>query len=546
MEEFYSRLEEIIRKAAVSLYPGQTQGEKTGVKLEIPKNRQFGDIALNLPLKIASSLREPALKIAESLKLKIGSLLTEDNPGIDSVKVAPPGFVNFVLKKEKVKDLFGIYLRNPEHFFKSPRIPRKKILLEFVSANPTGPLSIAHGRQAVTGDVLASLHSFLGFEVDREYYLNDEGKQIDLFAESVSARIKELQNKEFSIPDNGYHGEYVKDVAKQILAQRTIPDAESLKQRCIELMIEGIKEDLNKIKVKFDCWMSQKELSSDKKIEEILEYLYSQNLVYEQEAALWFKSSKFGDSKDRVLKRGDNTFTYFAADIAYHNEKLKRGYNYLLNLWGPDHHGYIPRMKAAFKAISAKSTAVIPEFEIIIVQLVSLKEQKMSKRKGTAVLLEELVKQVGPDVARFYYLMRKNSSHLEFDIEKALEKNFDNPLYYIQYAYARICSIIRKHAEDADYGYIKYLGEDSEITLIKDILNFRNILYLAAEQNEPYYIISYLKDLASEFHKFYETNRVIIEDNPSLTKARIVLIEAVKVTLGLGLALLKIGAPSKM
>lgn len=545
MKQFYPLLGEILQKALKELYPDK-EGLLKYISLELPKNRKFGDIASTLPLKLSSALKKKPLDIAQEIKSQIDDILADDNPGITKVEIAKPGFINFSLEDKAVKNLFMDMLRQKKSFFRadSYRV-KKKILIEFVSANPTGPLSIAHGRQAVVGDVLANIFSFHNYEISREYYVNDDGTQIELFGESVKQRIKEIKGEQFSIPENGYYGEYVKDIAEKILANEDKQTDKDLDYRSIGVVLDIIRKDLKKVGVVFDSWRSQKNLSEEGKINEVVECLKKSSLTYEEEGALWFKSTLFGDSKDRVLRRKKGTFTYFAADIAYHRDKLQRGYDVLIDLWGPDHHGYISRMKAVLNAIDEKIKNKEKDFDIIIVQLVNVKKQKMSKRKGTAILLSDLIAEVGPDAVRFYYLLRKNSSHLEFDVEKALAKNFDNPLYYIQYAHARICGILDKYGEELRLD-VSALSTKEEMDILKDLLNFGNILDLIIKKKEPYFLVDYLKKMASAFHKFYENNRVLVKDDPELKQSRLSLIEGVRIILDLGMKLLKVKAPQNM
>ncbi|MBN2119760.1 MAG: arginine--tRNA ligase [Candidatus Omnitrophica bacterium] len=544
MQEFYSQLEEIIANSLKNSYPG----EKADFFLEIPRNRKFGDLALSLPLKLSGLIEKTPLDIANALKTSIEEMLLETNPGVDKVEVVPPGFINFFLKDSAVRKLLGDLLKQEEDFFRSGKGSGQKIILEFVSANPTGPLSIAHGRQAVVGDVIGNLLAFLGSEVTREYYINDAGKQTDLLSDSVSAL---MCNK--PVPQDGYQAEYVKQIASQALESkdyRVRSDAFDIKEFALKSCLDWIKKDLELLGVNFDTWISQQRDIIDKgKVEEAVEFLRKKGLVYGKEEALWFSSTKFGDDKDRVVRKADTELTYFASDIAYHKDKIERGFNAIINLWGPDHHGYISRVASAIEALGFKREFL----EVIIIQLVSLKTKgRMSKRKGTAVLLSDLIDEVGKDAARFYYLTRKNSSHLEFDVDLAKAKTFDNPLYYIQYAHARICSIINKYNPEsgsqrpADLESLSLLSEEEEISLIKQCLQFKNILELSFQQREPYFILDYLGGLSSSFHKFYEVHRVLVEGDKDLTRARVYLIKSVKIVLGLGLKLLGVCAPEEM
>jgi len=548
MRKFYNELTRKVKQAVRNLYPAcdLSSLSESAFSLAPPRNREFGDLSLSLPLKLSSILKAPPYSIAETLRTKLEKTFSVSGSGVERIEVVKPGFINLFLTPEKVHELFNRLLAEGSSFFKEDLAKGKRILLEFVSANPTGPLSIASGRQAVVGDVLAALFSFFGAEVLKEYYINDEGSQIDLFVESVRQRMEELRDREFVIPEGGYSGEYVKDIAQAVLEDKKFEDrGQALRDKVLKAVLDMIKNDLLGIGLKYDSWVSQKNLNDTGKIKEAVDFLKDQGLTYEQDSALWFKSSLSGDEKDRVLVRKDGSFTYFSADIAYHKNKLDRGYKTLLNLWGPDHHGYIPRIKAALKSISGGKEEN-SDFNVLIIQLVSVKSGKMSKRKGTAVLLKDLVSEAGKDAVRFYYLLRKNSSHLDFDLEKAVSKSFDNPLYYVQYAYARICGIKEKINRRIDVSKLNLLVEKEELSLIKSLFAFRGSLESALIQSEPFFIVDYLKNLASSFHKFYETCRVLDKDNPDLTSARLSLIEGVRITLKLGLDLLNINAPEKM
>ena len=561
MKSFYVQLEDTIKKALHTLCPDKDYK----FFLETTRNKKFGDLALSLPLKLASVIKKPPLEIASVLKEELERLFAEFNPGIDRIEIAEPGFVNFFLKDDTVKNLLMDFLKEGDKFFAEAVSIRERVLLEFVSANPTGPLSIAHGRQAVVGDVLANIFSFAGTEVTKEYYVNDEGTQIDLYVDTVKERIKEQKGENFRIPEKGYLGEYVKiiaiDTMNALKIKRVdVKDAsapadpginsdksnqeESIRECSLGVVISRIKSDLKSLGIVFDNWVYQrKDIICKGTVEEAIAFLKKKGLIYDKEDAVWFSSTDFGDDKDRVVRKRGGELTYFASDIAYHKNKIERGYDRLINLWGPDHHGYIPRVVAAIEALGFDKKFL----QVIIIQLVNLKtKERMSKRRGTAVFLSDLVDQVGKDAARFYYLTRKNSSQLEFDIDMALAKNFDNPLYYIQYAHTRICSIINKYGAKLDFKNIELLKEKEEISLIKDILELRNVLETVKSGCEPFFIVEYLKNVANSFHKFYETHRVLNEQDASTTAARVLLITAVKNVLSLGLRLLGIEAPVSM
>jgi len=411
--------------------------------------------------------------------------------------------------------------------------------LEFVSANPTGPLSIAHGRQAVVGDVIARTFKFFGNDVVREYYLNDEGRQIDLLVESVRQRIKELKGETFNIPEGGYQGDYLKDVAREALDIQE----DKLRNYILSSMVSLINNELSRMGIVFDNFFSQKQLIDKKSVDKVIGFLSEKGLIYEKDGALWFSSSRFGDDKDRVLKKKNTELTYFASDIAYHKDKIERGFDEIINLWGPDHHGYINRVKASIKAMGYDENML----KVLIIQLVTIKtKERMSRRRGTAILLSDLIDEVGRDAARFYYILRRNSSPLEFDIDLAKSASLDNPLYYIQYAHARIKSIFRKAGmNEFNHDFSKYLEDEEELLLIRDILQFSYCLNKMYYSLEPVFLAEYLKGIAAGFHRFYEKKRILGSGKYKMY-ARLNLLEAVRVVLSSGLSILGIPAWDKM
>ncbi|MFA7676980.1 MAG: arginine--tRNA ligase [Candidatus Omnitrophota bacterium] len=507
---------------------------------EVPAQQAFGDFSSMVALKLASCLKKDPLEIASSIKSFLEEKLSKD---VDKIEILRPGFINIFISRKSLIGYLNAVIKNKEDFFRGKE--GKKILIEFLSANPTGPLSIAHGRQAIVGDTIANILEFCGNQLNRDYYLNDAGRQIDLFAQSIINVSKALEDKKEDlssvIPEGGYKGDYIKDIAADFLSKASGADAKIFG---IESMIAKIKKDLKSLGVKkFDRWFSQDKLIKENKIEEVVDALKSKGLIYQKEAAIWFESTKFGDDKDRVIKKADGELTYFASDIAYHRQKCQEGYDMLINLWGPDHHGYIKRVESAIAALGNKKEIL----KIVIVQLVTLKtKERMSKRAGTAILLSDLISDIGKDAVRFYYITRKNSSHLEFDIDLAKKSSFDNPLYYIQYVCARIESIFRKaKATSFDSTFSRHLKLPEEISLLRTLLQFSYCLEKAEYSLEPVFIIEFLKNLASSFHKFYEKVRVI-DDDQALTFARLNLLEAVRVVFHCGLGLLGITPAKKM
>ncbi len=530
MKNFYDQISLTLQEIAKSIY---------NLSLESPiweysSRQEFGDLSSAAPLKIASQTNNDPLEVAAVIKRE---LVEKIGDSVEKLEIVKPGFINlFFSKKILINTLDGIINQGKKYFREANG---KKLLIEFVSANPTGPLSIAHGRQAVVGDVLANIRAALGDSVEREYYLNDIGRQIDLLVLSVQERIKELEGKKWVIPEGGYKGEYVKEIADSYLKEGK---GQSLGDFCLSYMESLIKNDLGRIGISFNNWVSQKKLVEDKKVEEAIRILKERGFIYEQEGALWFRSTKFSDSKDRVIKKSDGSLTYFASDIAYHYDKCQRNYGRLINLWGPDHHGYIKRIYSALEALGCKNDLL----RVVIVQLVTLRsKERMSKRAGTMVCLSELIKEVGEDATRFYYLTRKNSSHLDFDIDLAKKSSFDNPLYYIQYVCARIESIFKKAGKLPDGNFNQYIESEEELQIVRFLAQFPFCLQRSYFLLEPVFIVEYLKNLASLFHKFYENVRVLCQDSDK-SMARLNILQATKIVLHFGLEILGIKPVEQM
>jgi len=540
-------------EAAKELFPSISPKEIPPPHIETPKDDSHGDTATNYALKICKIVKKSPIDIANQLNVYLEK--NSSKLGIDAVEkfeVKPPGFNNFFHKNilsQTIKDI----LKADKNFGASNIGKSKKVQIEFVSANPTGPLSVAHARQAAVGDSFANILEFLGFKVTREFYINDEGNQIRLLGESIRARYKELLGQLQEFPEQGYKGNYIYDIAKEIInsskqkeAQDEEADINFFTDYGVKHILKIIKKELADFKVKFDVWMPQSDLTKKDKVKKIIEFLRKKDFIYEKDGAAWFKSTQFGDDKDRVLVKSDGSFTYLAPDIAYHQDKYKRGFNWVINIWGPDHHGYIGRLKAAVKALGKTDDAI----SIIIVQLATLikdgKSVAMSTREGQYVTLREVIDEIGPDVARFFFLMRKVDSHLDFDLSLAKKHSPENPVYYIQYAHARISSIIEKaektKVKAADLTLLK---EPEELKVIKLLGNFPEVLLLCLNQLDPFTLVSYLQELAAQFHKFYDTHRVIIEDK-KLMLARLALVQATRIVLANGLRLLNVSVPDKM
>ncbi len=515
--------------------------------LDTPVSGGFGDLSCNVAMRLSREIKEPPVKIAqrviESIKTNLkGNLL---GPLIKEIKVEGAGFINFYLNDayfhQELKDI----VINKGESLKRNYGNGKKVLIEFVSANPTGSLSVAHARQAVVGDVLANIFDFLGFDISREYYLNDEGNQINILGRSVEARLRELEGEKIEFPENYYQGDYIYDIARDA-KKAGITGEENFSNYAAEFILNIIKKELDDFGVKFDCWYSQKELRESGKIDRAFAYLKSKGYLYEQEGALWFKSTAFGDDKDRVVIKSDGFLTYLAPDIAYHQDKYARGFEWLINLWGPDHHGYIGRLKAAVQAFSKNPESLA----IIIVQLASIfregKPVEMSTRRGQYITLREVLDEVGVDASRFFFIMRRTSSHLSFDLETAKKQTPENPVYYIQYAHARICSILKQMpCADIDKIDFSLLKEKEELELIKKLWKFTYILNICLKTLDPYMLTVYLQEVAESFHRFYDRHRVLGVE-PGLTQARLNLILATKIIFSRGLRLIGVSSPEKM
>lgn len=500
---------------------------------EPPQKQEFGDLSSMAAMKIASQVKGDPLDIAAKIKILLEAALSED---VAKIEILRPGFINIFISTKTLIVSLNKILKNKDNFFRK-KLSNKRVLIEFLSANPTGPLSVAHGRQAVVGDVIAKILIFFGNKVQKEYYLNDAGRQIELFIQSVASGCTEVP-----FPKGGYKGDYVKQIANDFKAKYEY-SYKNLKRFAAKSVISSIKKDLQELGIKFDNWFSQKKLISAKKVEGAISALKKKGLIFESEGAIWFSSTRFGDDKDRVIKKVDGELTYFASDIAYHKDKAERDFDQLINLWGPDHHGYIKRVKAALKALRYNQDIL----KIIIIQLVTLKtKERMSKRAGTMILLSDLINDVGPDATRFYYLTRRNSSHLEFDMDLAKEASFNNPLYYIQYACARIESIFRK-VEQISFKekFSKFLTEPEELSLLRALLQFSYCLEKAYYSQEPVFIIEFLKSLAASFHKFYEKKKVLVEDK-NISQARLNLVNAARTVFHCGFSLLGITPVEKM
>ena len=528
-------------------------GELPEVLLEVPPQKEFGDFATNFAMQSARSLKCNPRMIAQAV---INSL---DCAYIEKTEIAGPGFINFYLKQDWMYDMLAHIIAAGEDYGNLHNASAEKIQLEYVSANPTGPLHVGHGRGAAVGSALANLMKAAGYDVTREYYINDAGNQINNLAASVNARYLEELGQQAEFPENGYHGYDIIETAKRIVRIYGdkflhMDEAERLQQfRTIALKekLAALKEDLEAFNVDFDVWFSEQTLHDADAIKKACDLLRERGYVYEKDGALWLKATEHGDDKDRVVIRDNGIPTYFAADIAYHQNKFARGFDRVINLWGADHHGYIARMKAAVGALGYKPE----QLEVLILQMVSLYRNgelvKMSKRTGQSVTLNELIEEVGTDAARFFFVMRSIDSQLDFDLTLAAEKSNENPVYYIQYAHARICSIMRQLQEagitavPAEQLKLDVLTEASELELIKKLGEYPELIASAAKERAVHRVAHYVHELAGLFHSFYNQCRILGVDS-DVQQARIALVKAVGHVIRHALGILGVSAPERM
>src|ERR1035437_2257909 len=514
------------------------------ITIEHPQNAAFGDYATSFPLKLARSAGVKPLTIAEEL-IKLMSPISE----VETVKVAPPGFINFTLKAAWLDSQIEPIMQAGENYGQIDFGKGKRVQIECVSVNPTGPLHVGHGRGSIYGSTLANVLAVSGHKVEKEYYINDAGNQIVAFSRSLYARYKQGLGIEAEMPENGYFGAYMVDLAKDMIAEygdrfAKLPEADGIKQLGeigLQKMIAWIRHDLELIGVTFDVWFSELSLYSKGQFQTVMDILRKNGYLVEKENATWFMSTALGEDKDNVVVRGDGSPTYFAADIAYHyNKFVERKFDKVIDIWGADHQGHVARMKAVVGALGIK-----PErLKIIISQLVTLKRGdelvKISKRSGDIITLREVVDEVGADACRFFFLQRSADSQMYFDLELAKKQSAENPVYYVQYAHARIASILRLAVEKGiDYadGDVSLLTAPAELRLIHKMLLLPAITQVVAETSAPHHLTYYSQDLANEFHAFYKECRVVTDDVP-LTKARLKLVAAAKIVLAKTLRLM--------
>jgi arginyl-tRNA synthetase len=522
------------------------------IALEHPQKPEHGDYASSFPLKLARAARANPLNIARDLVA-----LMEPAVDLTDVAVAPPGFINFTFKNSWLTSQVDHILTARENFGSVDLGKGTSIQLEFVSANPTGPLHVGNGRGAILGSVLAAVFSASGYRVEQEYYVNDAGTQVNTFYRSLYARYLQSLNIDAQMPADGYQGAYISDLAREIIAEQgdaflKLPETEAVEKLGkigLQKMLDRIRRDLESLGVKYDVWFKEQDLYSSGLYQKVMDILRQGGYLTEREGATWFVSTALGDDKDNVVVRGDGAPTYFASDIAYHyNKFVERRFDKVINIWGADHQGHVSRMKAVLSALGIDPQRL----DVILYQLVTLcrgsEIVRLSKRSGDIITLQEVVEEVGADACRFFFLSRSADSQMDFDLELAKKQSQENPVYYVQYAHARISSILRLAREKGiDYrdGDVSLLTGEPELTLIRKMLRLSEIIEMIARTSEPHHLTYYSQDLATVFHSFYKQCRVV-SDDAAVTKARLKLVEATQVVLSRTLHLMGITAPDKM
>jgi arginyl-tRNA synthetase len=521
--------------------------------IEVPNNPDHGHFATNVAMALAGVQETSPLMIAEI----ITSNLVDHARLIRRTEIGGAGFINFFITSGQWYNLLCQVIDLRDNYGRSSLGGKERILVEFVSANPTGPLHLGHGRGAALGDTLCRILDFSGYDVKREFYINDTGQQIRLLGESIYSRWRQFSDQSHPFPSGGYQGDYIQELALDIAEERELQnlDAHEAIDLLAELgkkkMLQEIEEDLTTFRVGFDLWYKESDLYSSGKIDAAIKLIEGKGLLFEEDGALWIRTSSFGDDKDRVIRKKDGQFTYFASDISYHLDKWKRGFKRAINIWGADHHGYINRVRAALEAEGISGDWL----DVLLIQLVKVweggAEVKMSKRSGRYITLRELVDNVGVDAVRFVFLSKDHTSPLDFDIDLVKRKDSENPAYYVQYAHARVCSLFKKASEEniqlPEYPHqvLQRLVLDEEIDLIRKIAEFPSLIEEIADDLGPHRLTYYLTELASSFHSYYNKHRIVTDDT-ALSQARLFLCLGVKIVIKNGLNLLGVSAPEAM
>ncbi|WP_338778911.1 arginine--tRNA ligase [Metabacillus sp. FJAT-52054] len=553
VEQMKERLKQEV-KASVQTAGLAEASQIPDVVLEVPKEKAHGDFSTNMAMQLARVAKKAPRMIAE----EIVNHFDKEKASIEKIEIAGPGFINFYMNNAYLTDLVPAILDAGEKYGESNIGNGEKLQVEFVSANPTGTLHLGHARGAAVGDSLCNILAKAGYDVSREYYINDAGNQINNLALSIESRYLQALGQDAPMPEDGYHGKDIQEIGQKLADEygdRFVSEEQAerlgfFREYGLKFEMDKLKKDLNEFRVPFDVWYSETSLYQNGKIDQALEALREKGHIFEEEGATWFRSTEFGDDKDRVLIKNDGSYTYLTPDIAYHKDKLDRGFTKLINIWGADHHGYIPRMKAAIEALGyGKDT-----LEVEIIQLVHLykdgEKMKMSKRTGKAVTMRDLMEEVGLDAVRYFFAMRSADTHMDFDMDLAVSKSNENPVFYAQYAHARICSMLRQGEEKGlSYGRENVLGSDlseKEIDLLKKLGEFPETVADAAQKRIPHKITHYIFDLASTLHSFYNAEKVLDPENDDKSKARLALMKATQHTLKNALTLIGVSAPEKM
>lgn len=543
-----------LREAAVQAGLA-AEGEVPEITLEVPREKQHGDLATNIAMQMTRLAKKPPRAIAEALLEAIDL----SSAGIERAEIAGPGFINLFMDKSYLRDIIGEVIAQGDNYGRSNTGSGGKVQVEFVSANPTGSLHLGHARGAAVGDSLCNVLDFAGYQVEREYYINDAGNQVNNLAYSIEARYKQALGMSAEMPEDGYHGEDIVQFGNALAEEKgdellKLSDSERFaffREYGLKRELDKIKRDLGRFRVNFDHWFSETSIYENDMIEPTLAKLREAGHIYEQDGAVWLRTTVFGDDKDRVLIKNDGSYTYLLPDIAYHLNKYSRGFDRMINIWGADHHGYVPRMKAAMEALGED-----PEkLTVLIAQMVSLyqggEKVKMSKRTGKAVTMEDLMDEVGVDATRYFFAMRSTDSHLDFDMDLAVSQSNENPVYYVQYAHARICSVFRQ-AEERGIAVPKQaemdlssIHSEAAYELLRKIGEFPVEVAAAAESLSPHRVVRYVFELASQFHSFYKAERVLTDDETE-TQAKLAMFLALKFTFVNALRLIGVQAPERM
>ncbi len=524
--------------------------------IEPPKDKAHGDLASNVALVLGKKAGMPPRELAALL----AETIMQSDSMIARAEVAGPGFVNVFFSNTFWQQSVSEILTQSQAYGCGQWGQGTKVQVEYVSANPTGPLHVGHARGAAVGDSLARILRAAGYEVSTEYYLNDAGRQMDLLGRSIWSRYQQVFNRQVSLPEDGYKGEYILDLARELRAEKgdglLVADEDEAVRACrvwgVERILAGIKADLEMFRVEHQVWFSEQDLVMSGAVEKTLQSMQDSDLAYEQDGALWFASTRFGDDKDRVLRKSDGELTYFASDIAYHRDKFSRGFDLLIDVWGADHHGYVPRMRAAVQALGRKEE----DFQVVLIQLVNLlrkgEQVAMSTRSGQFETMADVVSEVGADAARFVFLTRKSDSPLDIDLDLLKEKSMDNPVYYVQYAHARVCSMLAKAKErgieagECRQDILHNLDTEEDLDLIKMLERFPDTIQGAARTLSPHHISFYLLELAGSLHRYYNRHPVLHCGNENLLQARLLLMCSVAQVVRNGLHLLGVDAPQAM